>query len=88
MFIMETLHGYAVADSFEAQRLHYLAYLSMTAVAMPGIKHMLQQGPPHGDVCKGLDKLRDSVLTNGIPSNPDGMVRLSVGSCSTSAEVS
>lgn len=47
----------------------------MTAVTMPGLSHVLQQGPPRGNVPKGLDKLRYNVLTHGIPSNVDGMVR-------------
>jgi len=39
------------------------------------VEILLAKGPPGGDAAGGLDILRDAVLTNGIPSNSDGMVR-------------
>lgn len=34
----------------------------------------MHKGPPNGDVDSGLEQLRYAVLTDGIPSNSDGMV--------------
>jgi len=34
----------------------------------------LLQNPPRGDLAKGLEQLRWTVLADGIPSNNDGMV--------------
>lgn len=45
-----------------------------TAVA--NLAQLLQHGPPRGDVCKGLEELRYTVLADGIPSNSDGIVKL------------
>ena len=45
---------------------------------MPGLNTTLSQGPPRGNLTKGLQKLRDSILNNGVPSNPDGMSDLRI----------
>lgn len=42
--------------------------------AMTALCHLLQQGPPRGDILKGLEQLRYTILADGIPSNRDGMV--------------
>jgi len=41
---------------------------------MTSIENLLLRGPPNGDVRVGLDSLRESILSHGIPSNSDGMV--------------
>lgn len=38
----------------------------------------LQKGPPGGDVVAGLEQLRHAILTEGIPSNSDGMSELRI----------
>lgn len=40
---------------------------------MSNLAALLQQAP-RGDVGRGLEQLRYTVLVDGIPSNPDGMV--------------
>lgn len=42
---------------------------------MVKIEQILSRGPLDDNIESGLDQLRDSVLSNGIPSNADGMVR-------------
>jgi len=41
---------------------------------MANLDALLLKGPPGADVVGGLDQLRETVLSNGIPSNSDGMV--------------
>lgn len=43
---------------------------------MTSLEMLLHTGPPDGDITGGLEQLRYTVLTDGIPSNSDGMVRL------------
>ncbi|KAI9711392.1 MAG: hypothetical protein M1828_001937 [Chrysothrix sp. TS-e1954] len=44
---------------------------------MAPLSNVFNQGPK-GDVCKGLEKLRYTVLVDGIPSNNDGMSELRI----------
>lgn len=48
--------------------------LDMTMPSTTSLAAFIQQGPPRGDVCKGLEQLRSTVLVEGIPSSNDGMV--------------
>ena len=41
---------------------------------MANLDTLAHKGPPNGDVVNGLEQLRYAVLTDGIPSNSDGMV--------------
>lgn len=41
---------------------------------MTNVDNLLLRGPPAGDLDRGLDELRYSILTKGIPANSDGMV--------------
>ena len=41
------------------------------------LDEFLRRGPADGDVAQGLAELRYRILTDGIPSNSDGMVRSS-----------
>ena len=50
----------------------------MTVTAMPGLHTALTTGPPKGNLTKGLQRLRYTILTSGIPSNPDGMSDLRI----------
>lgn len=54
----------------------YLTLLSesIVLVAMATLDFLMHKGPPNGDVDGGLEQLRYAVLTDGIPSNSDGMV--------------
>lgn len=45
---------------------------------MPGLHTALAAGPPKGNLTKGLQRLRYTILTSGIPSNPDGMSDLRI----------
>jgi hypothetical protein len=38
------------------------------------LDEFLRRGPANGDIAQGLTELRYRILTDGIPSNPDGMV--------------
>lgn len=38
------------------------------------VEQLLARGPVEGDLDHGLEQLREAVLSNGIPSNSDGMV--------------
>ncbi|GAB7341318.1 hypothetical protein MBLNU457_7587t1 [Dothideomycetes sp. NU457] len=40
---------------------------------MANLEALLLKGPPGADVVGGLEQLRETVLSNGIPSNSDGM---------------
>ncbi len=42
--------------------------------AMTNLSSLLLKGPLVGDLTKGLEQLRYTVLLDGIPSNSDGMV--------------
>jgi cell cycle arrest protein BUB2 len=42
---------------------------------MANLELLLQRGPSSGELNDGLEQLRYAVLTDGIPSNSDGMVR-------------
>lgn len=42
---------------------------------MAGVDVLMHKGPLGGDVVAGLEQLRETVLSSGIPSNSDGMVR-------------
>ena len=44
------------------------------------LEGFLREGPPNGDVLKGLEEMRISVLMDGVGSDGDGMVSLK---CST-----
>ena len=54
---------------------------------MASLELLLHKGPPNGngngsgDLAGGLEQLRYTVLSDGIPSNSDGMVRLLVVPC-------
>jgi len=48
--------------------------MASIAADMASLDVLLLKGPPAGDVVGGLEQLRESVLSNGIPSNSDGMV--------------
>ena len=50
----------------------------MIGTAMPGLNTTLTTGPPKGNLNKGLQRLRYTILTSGIPSNPDGMSDLRI----------
>jgi len=41
---------------------------------MTTLDALLLKGPAAGDVVQGLEQLRETVLSNGIPSNNDGLV--------------
>jgi hypothetical protein len=41
------------------------------------LDEFLRRGPANGDVSQGLTELRYRILTDGIPSNSDGMVHSS-----------
>lgn len=41
---------------------------------MADLESLLHKGPPNGELIGGLEQLRYTVLTDGIPSNSDGMV--------------
>lgn len=41
------------------------------------LDEFLRRGPANGDITQGLAELRYRILTDGIPSNPDGMVHSS-----------
>ena len=45
---------------------------------MASVDTLLLKGPPAGDVAGGLEHLRETVLSHGIPSNNDGMVSDSI----------
>ncbi|KAL9055089.1 MAG: hypothetical protein Q9162_003759 [Coniocarpon cinnabarinum] len=45
---------------------------------MPGLHTTLAQGPPRGNLSKGLQKLRETILQNGIPGSSDGMSDLRI----------
>jgi len=62
------LHGYGFFDAIA------------TAIIMTRrseLDEFLRRGPTNGDVAQGLTELRYRILTDGIPSNSDGMVHLS-----------
>lgn len=42
---------------------------------MASLELLLHKGPPNGELPGGLEQLRYTVLTDGISSNSDGMVR-------------
>lgn len=44
------------------------------SLAMATVDQILTRGPPGSDIVGGLEQLREAVLSNGIPSNSDGMV--------------
>lgn len=48
--------------------------LSITKMAALDV--LLQKGPPNGELAIGLEELRYTVLTDGVPSNNDGMVHI------------
>lgn len=41
---------------------------------MTNLDVLLLKGPPNGDVEGGLNELRFTILTQGIPANSEGMV--------------
>ncbi len=41
------------------------------------LDEFLRRGPANGDVTQGLAELRYRILSDGIPSNSEGMVRSS-----------
>jgi len=41
---------------------------------MTNLDMLLLRGPPSGDVEGGLNELRFTILTEGIPANSEGMV--------------
>lgn len=42
------------------------------------LDEFIRRGPTNGDVAQGLAELRYRILTDGIPSNSDGMVRFNL----------
>lgn len=55
---------------------------------MTSLDALLAKGPPSRDnILGGLNLLRDTVLSDGIPSNSDGMVSLSADTVGASAHV-
>ena len=48
-------------------------YSSMTNLDM-----LLLKGPPHDNLEAGLDELRYTILTEGVPANNEGMVGCAV----------
>lgn len=42
---------------------------------MTNLDLLLLKGPPNGDIERGLNELRYTILTKGIPANSDGMVQ-------------
>lgn len=41
---------------------------------MTALEPLILKGPAGGDLSGGLDHVREAILSNGIPSNSDGMV--------------
>jgi hypothetical protein len=46
----------------------------MTMPKRSELEEFVRRGPANGDVAQGLAELRYRILTDGIPSNADGMV--------------
>lgn len=47
------------------------------------LDEFIRRGPTNGDVAQGLAELRYRILTDGIPSNSDGMVRVNPAATAT-----
>lgn len=48
--------------------------ISPAAIIMTNLDVLLLKGPTNGDVEGGLNELRFTILTQGIPANSEGMV--------------